>query len=509
VPVDLQHSLGNSDIRRTLRTSDRRIAIRRAWSLMQVVEDAFEVLRSSGLGPDARAAFAAILDHVIDDFDREGRQVGNRAKYRTLLDLVPGGDPGTTRPEGSEAVLRNLARLTPQIESSKALASLDPADFKQVVSEALAAAKINPEARALLSSKLKDYLVFKNRTLKGNKHLDEIGTKIGLFIGAMGDRPIHEYSITDLREYRDLLDQMPRSAKARFKTDDIRVAIALNQARKQPYDVITPTTIDAKYLSCIRGYFEWLVNERIIDRNPADGVSSERDIEGEDVLDVDKRLPFDPVQCAKLDLIVRTQPAWSIDRWWWPIMQKTGLRLEEIAQLTPADFRMHNGRLCIDLLHMEDGDAINAARREALHIKSSAGRRVIPLPRSLIEDDRIMDLVEKRQRESGALARLFPDETPDRYGNFSTAASKRINRLVDQVSTDPRYVGYSARHTFAALCDAAGVPVHIRDRLMGHQPQEKDENGNAVRRRRQHVRNRYGSPILSAEQMAWIDKLAF
>lgn len=61
---------------------------------MLVVEDAFEVLRSSGLGPDARAAFAAILDHVIDDFDREGRQVGNRAKYRALLDLLPMGIPG-------------------------------------------------------------------------------------------------------------------------------------------------------------------------------------------------------------------------------------------------------------------------------------------------------------------------------------------------------------------------------------------------------------------------------
>lgn len=124
VPVDLQQSLGNSDIRRTLRTSNRRIATRRAWSLMLVVEDAFEVLRSSGLGPDARAAFAAILDHVIDDFDREGRQVGNRAKYRALSDLLPDGHPRTTRPEGSEAVLPNSARLTPQAEASRAPASL-------------------------------------------------------------------------------------------------------------------------------------------------------------------------------------------------------------------------------------------------------------------------------------------------------------------------------------------------------------------------------------------------
>ena len=510
VPADLVHSLGNSDIRRSLHTSNRRMAMRRAWSLMLVVEDAFEVLRSAGLGPGARAAFASIIDHVIDDFDREGRQLGNRAKYRALVDLLPGvgadapaeGRPALTLPERA-AVIAPPATTTPSMP-------MDPAAVKELVREALVESRINPAARALLSTRLKGFLEFKNRTLQGNKHLDEIGTKVSLFIGAVGDKPIHAYSVQDLRGYRDLLDQMPHAAKARFKVDDIRTAIALNRARVEPFDTISATTVDAKYLSAVRGLFQWLLDERVIDRNPVDGVYSQQvPADGDDLLDAEKRLPFDLAQCARLGAIVAAQPPWSLDRWWWPIMGKAGLRLEESAQLTPADFRLHHGRLCIDLLHMDDGDPVNAARRETLRIKSSAGRRVIPLVTSLIDDDRIMDLVNKRLREDGPLARLFPDEVADTYGNLSTSASKRINRLVDRVVSDPRYVGYSARHTFAAGCDAAGVPLHIRDRLMGHQPEQRDEEGKAKKSRSRHVRHRYGTPILAAEQMAWIDKLRF
>ncbi|MDC9822782.1 hypothetical protein PRN20_03470 [Devosia sp. ZB163] len=56
--------------------------------MFRVVEDAFEVLRCAGLGPDVRLALTHILDTVIDDFDRDGRQAGNRAKYQFLIDRL-------------------------------------------------------------------------------------------------------------------------------------------------------------------------------------------------------------------------------------------------------------------------------------------------------------------------------------------------------------------------------------------------------------------------------------
>ena len=54
VPSDLIHSLGNSDIRRSLRTSERRIAMKRVWSLIGRIETIRELApqEHSGLGLD-------------------------------------------------------------------------------------------------------------------------------------------------------------------------------------------------------------------------------------------------------------------------------------------------------------------------------------------------------------------------------------------------------------------------------------------------------------------------
>ena len=179
------------------------------------------------------------------------------------------------------------------------------------------------------------------------------------------------------------------------------------------------------------------------------------------------------------------------------------------SQLGVQDIRMINGRWCIDLLHLEDGDPKNRERRIQLNIKTDAGRRVIPICDAVI-DDGFLDFVEQRRRLGGDTALLIPQCQPDKHGCRSAALSKRLNRAVDRVVTDPRYVVYSASHSFAAFCDAAGVPPHIRDRLMGHENGEVEAKDRTARRRRAaHVRKRYESPILSPEEMAWIDKLVF
>ncbi|MDC9822780.1 hypothetical protein PRN20_03460 [Devosia sp. ZB163] len=75
---------------------------------------------------------------------------------------------------------------------------------------------------------------------------------------------------------------------------------------------------------------------------------------------------------------------------------------------------------------------------------------------------------------------------------------------------DPHYVGYSARHSFAEACDAVVMPYEIRDKFMGHEPDDATKGRDKkTGSRGRHVRHTYGTPIPSAEQMAWIDKLIF
>ena len=76
------------------------------------------------------------------------------------------------------------------------------------------------------------------------------------------------------------------------------------------------------------------------------------------------------------------------------------------------------------------------------------------------------------------------------------------------MTSDPRYVAYSARHLFAQRCDEAGVPLAIRNLFMGHEAARTDED-KRERSRGRHVSSRYGSPLPTAEDFAWFDKIRF
>ena len=57
-----------------------------------------------------------------------------------------------------------------------------------------------------------------------------------------------------------------------------------------PVPAISPTTVNAKYLSAVRGLFQYLVDRKTILRSPMDGVHSKQ--KEQDLLPVEKRLPF-------------------------------------------------------------------------------------------------------------------------------------------------------------------------------------------------------------------------
>src|SRR5690606_24094446 len=151
-------------------------------------------------------------------------------------------------------------------------------------------------------------------------------------------------------------------------------------------------------------------------------------------------------------------------------------------------------------------DPVNAARRAQLQLKSDAAYRIWPLP-SIVLEGGLMEHVERRRRQDGPLAALFPDEAPNRHGAFGQNWAKRLGRDIDEISDDPRHVAHSGRHFFAACCDEIGMPKPLRNRFMGHEPEEG--NDDKTKHRGRHVSARYGSPIPSPDEMTWIDHLKF
>ncbi|SKA22199.1 Site-specific recombinase XerD [Consotaella salsifontis] len=543
--MDLVSCLGKSDIRRSLRTSDARAARRRAWTLLRAVEEAFETLRRAGLSSDARSAFGAILDHVIDEFDGGQSRWAERAKYRYLIErlvadepLMPAFDreaaeaPRSTypnirpHPEAGPRVTADVAMRTaasrggamatvPSAAQPTAGASMSAADIAAMIDKGIGAAikraMARPGSDDLLSSRVPAFLQRKTEELGPKaKHLADYSGRIAVFIAIVGDKPIGAYTIEDMHRFRDILDQIPVKGRQRFKTADPLLQIRMNRELAIPFPPIDPVTVDAKYLSPIKTLFSHLEGLGVIEKSPLDGITSKR-MKGEDGIAIgpsEERLPFEPDHLAKLRKIADQKPQSSPDRWWIRVLPRTGLRLDEFAVLSVFDIRQIHGRWCVDLLHLDNGDPAHRERRKELDVKTSNSRRVVPIHRALIEDG-FLDLVEARRKRSGERAPLFPQCKPDRYGCYSSALSKRLTRQIDEVTPDRRHVTHSTRHNFAAACDAAGVPDSVRERFLGHAVDETAVQDGRARPRgsRAKLRRRYGSPIPSREEMDWIDRL--
>ncbi|MBB4053118.1 integrase [Devosia subaequoris] len=477
-----------------------------------LVEEAFAVLRDAGLTLRARDALNAVLDQVFEDLDRNEVQWSQRLRYRALMHTLFSEE----RPnEGPKVLPEVRAAAKPADEcfvsttiSTASQVTQTTTDVAQAVVDAMRNASIHPEARKNLTAHIEGYISSLRSKRRGAKYIAEVGTKLRVFVTAMGDKPIFDYSKQDILDYRDLVDQMPIDAIKHLKTDNIRMAIAQNMERPVPLPPISATTVNAKYLTALRGFFAYLANRGFIAHNVADGVQSEQERNGEDMLDVEKRLPFSPRIERDLFESTRKKKKDSADYWWPRINCRQGLRLQELTQLCVSDFRMLHGRLCLDLLHFDfDGDPNHALRRAELQLKSSAARRIVPVAQELLNEG-VEAFIEMRRKAGGPNARLFPNEHADKYGNTSSAFSKRANREVRRHTPDRRIVAYSGRHTFAQRCDEAQIPQHIRNMFMGHEPEETSAGGQK-KSRGKHVSATYGSPLPTPEDLAWFDKIKF
>ena len=67
-------------------------------------------------------------------------------------------------------------------------------------------------------------------------------------------------------------------------------------------------------------------------------------------------------------------------------------------------------------------------------------------------------------RHKGRATQLFRELRPDKHGFWSSAITKRINRIIREKLdiTNPRYTAYSLRHSFIDACKSAGITEETR-----------------------------------------------
>jgi integrase len=125
----------------------------------------------------------------------------------------------------------------------------------------------------------------------------------------------------------------------------------------------------------------------------------------------------------------------------------TGMRLEEITGLEPADVTA-KGKVV--WLEVRQGKTKAAARRVPV---------VAPAVRKMLLD-----------RKAAGHAKLFHELKPDRFGDYGSALSKRVGRKLRSIGlTDPHLVAdHSWRHRARTLMEHAGVMPWVADAVIGH-----------------------------------------
>ena len=282
------------------------------------------------------------------------------------------------------------------------------------------------------------------------------------FIATCGDRGIDAYGRRDGRTFLNLLRRLPANLEKikgglgidRRNLEEL--ARAAEARGLQPQDDATVN----KKLGIVAQCFRWMATHYDeCGRSPVEGmrVKVARGVR-------DQKDPFSvqqlntmfraPVYTGCLSELRWKEPGPNVLRnsakFWVPLVGLyTGMRLNEICQLTRSHIRTQEG------VHY-------FALTKDLRLKNEASIRSVPIHRDLVTCG-LLAFVESCED------RLFPDLTQHRSGRLSDAFGKHFARFLKSLGIKlERLDFHSLRHNFIAAADASGLEFSARERLVGH-----------------------------------------
>jgi len=281
-----------------------------------------------------------------------------------------------------------------------------------------------------------------------------------------GEAPMSEVNRATCRDFLDMLKSLPRNAKQRYPRLSPREAAHHAHAVGDP-DIISPANANT-YLNKLCGVLNWAVKEEFIGRNPAKGLRlADRTSKRE------KRRPFSAVQLKLIfDAPIYTgcrddrngyaapgdqRPRGT--RFWVPLLGLfTGLRLNEICQLEPADVREVESILCILVT------TVSSAGAEK-RLKTVSSERLMPIHPTLLDLGFAEFALRKRRQD---VSHLFGDIPLDPHGFRSVAFSKWFTRFLRSAGAcEERTCYHSFRHCFRDAMRDAHVDRDIAHALGG------------------------------------------
>lgn len=264
----------------------------------------------------------------------------------------------------------------------------------------------------------------------------------------------------DMIAVRDVLQQIPKNRKQRFK--DVPLSDLL--ARLDKSDCMDVVTINNKYLVKMSAVFKWAVRNGLLERNLTEGL----ELKAPPRKASDARKAFSVAQVGQLIDAANKyseKPSGKPYHYYVPILAAiTGARLNEVAQLQVSDIKTtENGTVYIH---------INESGLDGKSIKNPHSERSVPLVDGLygfVLADFIRHVEARRGSIGGDSAMVFDGLRLMKNG-YGEQVSKWFNRtLLPKVIADREGLAFhSFRHTVATQLKQKGIELAYAQAILGH-----------------------------------------
>jgi len=338
---------------------------------------------------------------------------------------------------------------------------------------------IEVTSSALISQVVEEFCAEKKRVGSWREKTENENRAIyDMLIGIIGDVPVGSIDHALARTYKQALQKIPPNLN---KLPRYRGMKILEVVESNPEEVMSVTTVN-KNINRIATLFDWAEKNGHVAKNYFSGLG----------LKVTKQAHEERSNLDNDDLLrlfstkIFTAKVYKHSYYYWlPLIALyTGARINEICQLGLADIREEDGVWVFDINDSGEGK----------RVKTASGKRLIPIHSKLIELG-ILDRVRKLKDRGES--RLFPELKKQRDG-YAQTASKWFN---DRYRKSCGVTGegkcfHSFRHTVANHLKQKGVePVKIAA-IIGH----KDES---------MTTGRYGDPYRPTALKEIIEMLDF
>ncbi|WP_238368798.1 site-specific integrase [Mesobacterium pallidum] len=255
----------------------------------------------------------------------------------------------------------------------------------------------------------------------------------------------------DASEVKKVLQALPASRNTKPKLK----SMPLMQAIKEPgHNKISPKTINS-HIQMFKMFFDWAERHGHSPHSLFEGMKVSRAKNSPT-----ERKPFTPVQTRQIFTELTDNPSGLVrkdsHKWGMLLGLFTGARLNEICQLAIADVQQAGDIWFLNIT--DEGD-------DTKSVKSSAGRRRVPLHPELIQLG-LLDFVASRS----AGKRLFPDYSYSSNGGYGRNLGRWCNEsfLPKLGIKQPGLVFHSLRHTVVTRLSQADVSEPVIQCIVGH-----------------------------------------